>query len=124
MRNTVLLDPEARAPEPGSLLIEGGRIATRLGAGEPISSDTRIVDLRGCRLAPGFIDLHFHGALGFGGPEGFAQALNDAGESLLRHGTTAFLATTLAWPAPELAARVGRLASLLLPATGSLRRPA
>lgn len=113
MRNALLLDPEARSPEPGSLLIEGGRIAARLGAGEPVSSDARTVDLGGCRLAPGFIDLHFHGALAFCGAEGFAEALNDAGESLLRHGTTAFLATTLAWPAPELAARVGRLASLL-----------
>jgi N-acetylglucosamine-6-phosphate deacetylase len=113
MRNALLLDPEARSPEPGSLLIEGGRIAARLAAGEPVVADARAVDVGGRRLAPGFIDLHFHGALAFRGAEGFAEALNDAGESLLRHGTTAFLATTLAWPAPEVAARVSRLASLL-----------
>ena len=113
MRNALLLDPEARSPEPGSLLIEGGRIAARLGAGESVAADTRAVDLGGRRLAPGFIDLHFHGALAFRGAEGFAEALNDAGENLLRHGTTAFLATTLAWPAPEVAVCVSRLASLL-----------
>jgi N-acetylglucosamine-6-phosphate deacetylase len=113
LRNAVLLDPEARSPEPGSLLIDGGRIAARLGAGEAVEVDARGVDLGGRRLAPGFIDLHFHGALAFCGAEGFAEALNDAGESLLCHGTTAFLATTVAWPSPELAARVSRLASLL-----------
>ena len=113
MRNALLLDPEARSPEPGSLLIEGGRIAARLGAGESVAADARAVDLGGRRLAPGFIDLHFHGALAFRGAEGFAEALNDAGENLLRHGTTAFLATTLAWPAPEVAVCVSRLVSLL-----------
>ena len=113
IRNALLLDPEARSPEPGSLLIEGGRIAARLGAGESVAADARAVDLGGRRLAPGFIDLHFHGALAFRGAEGFAEALNDAGENLLRHGTTAFLATTLAWPAPEVAVCVSRLASLL-----------
>ena len=113
MRNALLLDPEARSPEPASLLIEDGRIAARLAAGEPVAADARAVDVGGRRLAPGFIDLHFHGALGFRGAEGFAEALNDAGERLLRHGTTAFLATTLAWPAPEVAERVSCLASLL-----------
>ena len=123
MRNALLLDPEARSPEPGSLLIEGGRIAARLGAGESVAAAARAVDLGGRRLAPGFIDLHFHGALAFRGAEGFAEALNDAGENLLRHGTTAFLATTLAWPAPEVAVSVSRLASLLDGRSGRAAAP-
>jgi N-acetylglucosamine-6-phosphate deacetylase len=113
MRNALLLDPEAPAPAPGSLLIEGGRIVARLAVSEPIAADARAIDLGGRRLAPGFIDLHFHGALAFCGAEDFAEALDDAGERLLRHGTTAFLATTVAWPGPELAAHVSRLSSLL-----------
>jgi cytosine/adenosine deaminase-related metal-dependent hydrolase len=96
MRNALLLDPEARSPEPGSLLIEGGRIAARLAAGEPVVADARAVDVGGRRLAPGFIDLHFHGALAFRGAEGFAEALNDAGKSLL----CCIMEPRRSWPPP------------------------
>jgi N-acetylglucosamine-6-phosphate deacetylase len=113
LRNAVLLDPEARAPAPGGLLIEGGRIAARLGAGEAAGADARSIDLGGRRLCPGFIDLHFHGALAFADADGFGAALDDAAAGLVRHGTTAFLATTMAWAAPALAAGVSRLAALL-----------
>ncbi|MDH3525661.1 MAG: amidohydrolase family protein, partial [Acidobacteriota bacterium] len=113
LRNAVLLDPETPSPETGDLLLEGGRIAARLGTGERAGSDARNLDLAGSRLAPGFIDLHFHGALAFRDASDFEVVLDDAARSLMRHGTTAFLATTVAWPAPELAARVTRLAAVL-----------
>jgi N-acetylglucosamine-6-phosphate deacetylase len=107
--NALLLDPEADAPAPGGLLLEDGRIAARLAAGEaPASAEP--VDLGGLALAPGFLDLHYHGALVHGAPEAAAAALRETARELLASGVTGFLPTTVAWPAPELLARVGALA--------------
>ena len=102
-----LLDPEARAAEPGALLIEGGRIAARLGPGAPLPPDTRRVALPELSLAPGFLDLHYHGALVFTPPASAGPALLAAAEGLLASGVTGFLPTTVTWPAAELDAQLG-----------------
>ncbi len=109
----VLLDPEAGRPSPGSLLLRDGRIEARLGPGEPGPEDARREALGGRALAPGFIDLHFHGSLIFHDAAGFADSLAASSTELLRHGTTAFLATTVAWGRADLARRVGTLAELV-----------
>lgn len=70
-------------------------------------------DARGLYLAPGFIDLHFHGELLFAGPDSFAAALERASIALARHGTTSFLATTVAWGGDRLRAYVTRLAEIM-----------
>ncbi len=46
-------------------------------------------------LAPGFLDIHVHGAGGRDVMEGTAEALNTVARSLVSHGTTRFLATTV-----------------------------
>jgi N-acetylglucosamine-6-phosphate deacetylase len=97
-----LLDPEAAAPAPGSLLIEAGRIAARLAPGAAPPGDARVVDLGGRDLAPGLIDLHFHGTAIFAAPGAVGAALADASRHLLASGVTAFLPTTVAWPEAEL----------------------
>jgi N-acetylglucosamine-6-phosphate deacetylase len=108
--NALLLDPEAAAPAPGGVLLEGARIAGRLAAGEAPPAGAERVDLAGRALAPGFLDVHYHGELVFGAPEAAAAALGRTAEALLADGVTGFLPTTVAWPAPELLARVGALA--------------
>jgi N-acetylglucosamine-6-phosphate deacetylase len=110
LRNCLLLDPEALEPAPGGLLIEAGRIVAKLPAGEPGPEDAERVDLGGRAVAPGFIDLHFHGETIFHQPAGAAEAVRRDAASCVRHGATAFLATTVAEPAPALAARVEALA--------------
>lgn len=108
-----LLDPEAAEPFAASLLIEGERIAAVLREGARLPADVEAVDLAGARLAPGFIDVHYHGGLVFGDAGDLEPALRAACASLPESGTTAFLPTTVAWPAAELAEKVGRLAALL-----------
>jgi N-acetylglucosamine-6-phosphate deacetylase len=115
--NALLLDPEAEAPAQGGLLLEDERIAARLAAGEAPASAER-VDLGGLAIAPGFLDLHYHGALVHGAPEGVAAALRETARELLGSGVTGFLPTTVAWPAPELLARVGALAEACASASG------
>jgi N-acetylglucosamine-6-phosphate deacetylase len=107
--NALLLDPEAAEPAPGGLLVENGRIAARLAPGEAPEGAERVT-LGGRALAPGFLDLHYHGALVLGAPERAAEATREAARELLACGVTGFLPTTLAWPEAELLARVGALA--------------
>ena len=117
--DALLLDPEAPAPERGSLLVEDGRIVARLAAAAAGPGDALRVELGGAGLGPGLIDCHFHGDLVLRAPDDAAEALAAQSASLVRQGVTAFLPTTLAWPAAELAARVERIAAALAdPAAG------
>jgi N-acetylglucosamine-6-phosphate deacetylase len=109
--NALLLDPEAAAPATGGLLIERGCIARRLAAGAPPPAEAERVDLAGRALAPGFLDVHYHGELVLGAPDDAGAALGRASRALLRDGVTGFLPTTVAWPEAELLARVGALAA-------------
>lgn len=109
----LLLDPEAAEPRPGRVLVEAERIAAVLGPQAEAPADAERVELSGALLAPGFLDLHLHGALIFAAPADFGPALRASCASLPATGTTGFLATSVAWPAPQLAERVGRLAALL-----------
>jgi N-acetylglucosamine-6-phosphate deacetylase len=106
-----LLDPEAGAEGDGALLVAGGRIAARIPAGAAPPSGVRRVPLAGLSLAPGFLDLHYHGALIFTPPAEAAAALRSAGAALLATGVTGFLPTTVTWPAAELRAQVSAWAS-------------
>lgn len=110
MRNCLLFDPEAEAPAPGSLLLEGERIAARLRPDEAVA-DAEVVDLGGLAVAPGFVDVHFHGRAIFAEPAGSRDALRHDAASCLAGGTTAFLTTTVALPSVELAVRVEALAA-------------
>ena len=113
LRNLLLLDPEAGAAQPGGLLLRDGRIEARLAPGEPGPGDARPVDLGGRGVAPGFLDLHFHGSLPFHDAIGFGASLAASSVELARHGTTAFLATTVAWEREALASRVTALADVV-----------
>jgi N-acetylglucosamine-6-phosphate deacetylase len=115
--NALLLDPERDAPAQGGLLVEGGRIAARLAPGEAPASAER-VELGGRALAPGFLDLHYHGALVHGAPAAAGAALRETARALLGSGVTGFLPTTVAWPEPELLARVAALAEACASGTG------
>ncbi len=97
----------------GSLLIEDGRITARIDPGDPPPADAQAISLGGARLAPGFVDIHFHGELAACAADDAVGALRRASASLARHGVTAFLATTVAWPASELRLRIEALASAL-----------
>lgn len=112
LADATLLDPED-APARGSLLVEHGRIAARLPATAPSPADAVRVELAGAPLGPGLLDLHLHGELVLRPARDALAAVRAASASLVRHGVTAFLPTTLAWPAPELAARVEALVAVL-----------
>ena len=78
----------------GDLRVRDGGIEALAARLEPLTGE-EIVDARGRFLAPGFIDLHVHGALGRDAMEGTPEAF----EAVCRHhasgGTTTLALTTV-----------------------------
>ena len=88
-----------RVQDDASLSIIGERIAG-IGRNEAVQcgevvGGTTVVDFGGDFVVPGLIDLHVHGCGGADTMDGSATALAQMANSLLRQGTTAFLATTM-----------------------------
>ena len=87
----------------GWLLLTEGKIGA-LGSGDPpetcildVPADKmQHIDLHGAWAAPGFIELHSHGAGGSDFMDGTVQAWETIAATHAAHGTTTILATTLA----------------------------
>ncbi|HVF71646.1 MAG TPA: N-acetylglucosamine-6-phosphate deacetylase [Chthoniobacterales bacterium] len=80
------------------LVVEEGKIADIRPATSPPE-----IDLRGSYLAPGFIDLHVHGALGRDTMEATPEAFRAICEYHAGGGTTSLLLTTVSAPVAEIA---------------------
>jgi N-acetylglucosamine-6-phosphate deacetylase len=84
----------------GSLRVREGRIAG-VGALEPEPGE-EVIDCGGDYLAPGFIDLHIHGALRRDTMEATPEAFDVITQHHARGGTTALALTTVVATAPEI----------------------
>lgn len=88
------------------VIVEGGKIAEirppaprlRRTGEQTRTSSKDVVDLDGNYLAPGFIDLHVHGALGRDTMDSSAEAFHTICDFHARGGTTSLLLTTAAAP--------------------------
>ncbi|MCL2515555.1 MAG: N-acetylglucosamine-6-phosphate deacetylase [Microbacteriaceae bacterium] len=76
------------------------------------SAGATVVDARGAWLAPGFIDLHGHGAGGFAFDDG-AYAISKALEVHRAHGTTRSVISLVANPVAELCASLAAIADVV-----------
>ena len=82
------------------LQLSEGRIDGIQPTGSALPAGARKIDGRGLIAAPGFIDLHIHGALGFDFMDATEEAYRRIGEYHAAGGTTAYLPTT-ATESPE-----------------------
>jgi N-acetylglucosamine-6-phosphate deacetylase len=80
------------------LVVEGGKI-TEI---REQSSSAEAIDLRGNYLAPGFIDLHIHGALGRDTMEAKLEAFRVICDYHATGGTTSLLLTTVTAPVSDI----------------------
>jgi N-acetylglucosamine-6-phosphate deacetylase len=120
LTNAYLLDPEDTGSIPlGWLLIEDGTIADCGEGDAPEGIDVHTLDLDGSSLAPGFIDLHFHGELAAARGPDIAAQLETTARNLANRGTTAFLATTVSLEMAELADFVTHIAPMTQDTAGS-----
>lgn len=78
--------------ENGSVLIENGKIKE---INPSISEFEEVIDANGLYLAPGFIDVHIHGAGGHDTMDGTFEAINEISKVIVKHGTTSFTPTTM-----------------------------
>ncbi len=84
-----------------SLIIEDAKIVGMVSGTIKPEQDCEIVDVKGCWVTPGFIDIHFHGAMGSSAMDSTSEALHKISRYIARHGVTSYLPTT--WSAsPEL----------------------
>ena len=83
-----------------SLRVAKGKIA-EIGP-EVRGHDEEVIDLEGNFLAPGFIDLHLHGAVGRDTMEGTAEAFRAICAYHAGGGTTSLLLTTVTAPIAEI----------------------
>jgi N-acetylglucosamine-6-phosphate deacetylase len=83
----------------GVIVVEGSRIAA-IGHRDEMRLPTDAVDFvaTGMTVAPGFVDVHIHGAGGHDVMEGDARALDRITSTVARHGTTSIVATTVTAP--------------------------
>lgn len=56
------------------------------------------IDLSGCIILPGFIDIHTHGAMGGGMDDANEESLQKMSRHLARHGVTSFCPTSMTLP--------------------------
>jgi N-acetylglucosamine-6-phosphate deacetylase len=90
-QNARLILPERIAP--GAVRVRAGRIAA-LGPLTPEPGE-EVIDLSGLCLAPGFIDLHIHGARRRDTMEATPEAFDEIARHHARGGTTALALTTV-----------------------------
>jgi N-acetylglucosamine-6-phosphate deacetylase len=94
-----------------TVVIENGRIAELVSGPRVAGRDETRIDLEGCVVAPGFIDVHIHGVAGHDVLDG-AGAIAAVAAELPRFGVTAFCPTTIACPPAELSALLEEVARL------------
>ena len=106
MNRTVIINGKLIFPneiwENGYIILENGLISDITREEPEINSSDNVIDAKGNYVAPGFIDIHTHGA----GNSDFMDATVDAylniAETHARYGTTALLPTTLTSTDEEL----------------------
>jgi N-acetylglucosamine-6-phosphate deacetylase len=114
--STILLHA-ARALTPTTELTDAG-ILIRDGVIEAVGprqdmtlpSGAREISAAGQTAIPGFIDIHIHGAGGHDVMEGTGEAMSTVAQTLARHGTTSFVATTVTASPDDTCRSVERIA--------------
>jgi N-acetylglucosamine-6-phosphate deacetylase len=86
---------EDRLLTEGQVEVHNGLIrAVGVSHGATSDAGTRLIDLKGGYLVPGFIDLHVHGGAGADFMDGTEEAFRTVCRAHARHGTTSLLPTT------------------------------
>ncbi len=58
-------------------------------------NNCEIIDVQGKYVSPGFVDIHIHGNMGRDTMDATEEAITTIAKSIVRHGVTSFLATTM-----------------------------
>lgn len=102
------------------VVVEGAKIVA-VGPRDRVSvpRDARRFDATGLTVAPGFVDVHIHGAGGHDVMEGTPEALAAITAAVAMHGTTSFVATTVTASEPSTSRAVAGIADWMRSRQGS-----
>jgi N-acetylglucosamine-6-phosphate deacetylase len=113
LHNARLLTPFRSIPR-GGVVAEEGRIREVFSGQPPALGQVGLrIDLQGSYLAPGFVEVHTHGAGGHDFMDGTPEAVLAACRTHLRHGTTSIYPSTLTSSEEELASRLENIRSAM-----------
>ena len=94
--NARIITPYRILPPCWTLRVTDGKISALTDLPmDPQDFAGQVIDAQGCYLAPGFIDMHTHGAGGHDFMDGSLDAVLAACRTHLHHGTTSIVPTTL-----------------------------
>ncbi|MBX6395223.1 MAG: N-acetylglucosamine-6-phosphate deacetylase [Alicyclobacillaceae bacterium] len=96
VRGNLIVDRQVRNDQ--ILVCENGTI-TYVG---PARGEVADLTVETGYIAPGYVDIHVHGAKGHDVMDGTVESLTEIARSLAAHGVTGFLATTLTADLPRL----------------------
>jgi N-acetylglucosamine-6-phosphate deacetylase len=109
----VLLSPVERIEHPIVLIDDGFIREIHPRAGYTIPAHTHTIDFGGAILAPGFIDIHIHGAGGHDVMRPPSEGLPAMEKVLARHGVTSYFPTTVTAPMDITLSALERLADVV-----------
>ena len=99
---------------PGRIIIRNGRVdAVGWISDLRLPENAEHVDALRFTVVPGFIDPHIHGSAGVDVMDATLLSMNTISRTLARHGTTAFLPTTVSAPPEILGNTLDRLSTIL-----------
>ncbi len=80
-----------------AVLLEDGKVADIFSekrfAQKKFDAKTRVIDVQGSYVAPGFIDNHIHGFMGFGTDDRTTESILEMSRHLAQYGVTSFCPT-------------------------------
>ena len=108
-----LLTPTETIHDP-LLWIEDGRIREiSVRSQVAVAQEAQIVEFPGALIAPGYLDLHIHGAAGYDVMDDSPGALPAIERLLSRHGVTGYFPTTVTAPVAKILCALERLANAI-----------
>ncbi|MBN1535449.1 MAG: N-acetylglucosamine-6-phosphate deacetylase [Anaerolineales bacterium] len=100
-----IITPE-KCLEMGTVIIEAGKIVEFSSSQIPANNSSNQIDATGLYVCPGFIDIHFHGALGCDAMDASYQSLEVCSKYCAEHGVTSFYPTTWSASAEDIFAAI------------------
>jgi N-acetylglucosamine-6-phosphate deacetylase len=112
LKNCRVVSPEIEIPG-ASVLAEDEFIQRIFLPGEELPQADSVRDLGGRILAPGFVDMHSHGAMGYDVTDAKIEGLTAIAQAKLKEGVTTYIPTTLTLPEDRLTAALKTVALLM-----------